>query len=108
MTFGLYSITGSLRFRRTSPERSINRAVVLTDRRRSVLEGHRRDRDPDHRQAFYARADRPRERTHDAQIYRAYLRAAERLRDRDARVLRVQLDRELKREYQRFLQERKS
>jgi DNA-binding MarR family transcriptional regulator len=81
-------------------------AAVLTERGRSVLEAHRRDRDPDHRQAFYAGADRARERTHDAQLYRAYLREAERLRAQDARILRAQLDRELKRDYQRFLQER--
>jgi hypothetical protein len=31
---------------------------------------------------------------------------AQRLRDQDARIVRVQLDRELKREYQRFLQDR--
>src|SRR6185436_9375520 len=38
--------------------------------------------------------------------YRAYLRAAERLATREARMHRVVLDHELKREYQRFLQER--
>jgi DNA-binding MarR family transcriptional regulator len=83
-----------------------DRAAVLTERGRSLLDGHRRDRDPDHRQAFYSGADRARERTHDAQLYRAYLKEAERLREQDARILRVQLDRELKRDYQRFLQER--
>jgi DNA-binding MarR family transcriptional regulator len=83
-----------------------DRAVALTERGRSLLDAHRRDRDPDHRQTFYAGADRARERTHDAQLYRAYLKEAERLRERDARILRVQLDRELKREYERFLQER--
>src|SRR3989442_1689188 len=85
-----------------------DRAAALTERGRSLLEAHRRDRDPDHRQAFYAGADRARERTHDAQLYRAYLKEAERLREQDARILRVQLDRELKRDYQRFLQERNS
>jgi hypothetical protein len=49
---------------------------------------------------------KPRELSHDAQLYRAYLRTAERLRDSDARIHRVVLDYELKREYQRFLQER--
>lgn len=82
-----------------------DRAVVLTERGRSLLEAHRRDRDPEHRQGFYAGADRARERTHDAQLYRAYLKEADRLRDRDAPILRVQLDRELKRDYQRFLQD---
>ncbi len=83
-----------------------DRAVVLTDRCRSLLEAHRRDREPEHRQAFYAGADRARERTHDAQLYRAYVKEADRLRGQDARILRVQLDRELKRDYQRFLQDR--
>lgn len=83
-----------------------DRAVALTERGRSLLEAHRRDRDSDHRQTFYAGADRARERTHDAQLYRAYLKEADRLRSADARILRVQLDRELKRDYQRFLQQR--
>jgi DNA-binding MarR family transcriptional regulator len=81
------------------------RAVTLTDHGRGLLERHRENHS-DHRQAFYAGADKARERTHDAQLYRAYLKAAERLLTREARILRVELDRELKREYQRFLQER--
>lgn len=83
-----------------------DRAAVLTERGRSLLEHHRRARDDDRGQTFYATADRARERTHDAELYRAYLKEAERLREHDARILRVQLDRELKRDYQRFLQER--
>jgi hypothetical protein len=43
---------------------------------------------------------------HDSQIYRAYEREAERLQERGARVERIALDYELKREYQQFLQER--
>jgi DNA-binding MarR family transcriptional regulator len=81
------------------------RAVALTEHGRDLLERHR-DGHSGHRQAFYAGADKARERTHDAQLYRAYLKAAERLQAREARILRVELDRELKREYQRFLQER--
>lgn len=81
------------------------RAVALTDRGRCLLESHR-EREAEHSQRFYSSADRPRERTHDAEIYRAYLIAAERLHERQARVVRVQLDRELKRDYQSFLQER--
>ena len=49
---------------------------------------------------------RPRELTHDSQVYRAYLKDAERLREDDAFIRRVLLDNELKREYQQFLQER--
>jgi hypothetical protein len=81
------------------------RAVALTEHGRGLLERHRQSL-PDYRQAFYAGADKARERTHDAHLYRAYLNAAERLLAREARILRVELDRELKREYQRFLQER--
>ena len=82
-----------------------DRVVALTDRGRELLERSQGGGSGD-RQAFYSGADRPRERSHDAQLYRAYLREAERLQKEEARILRVQLDRELKREYQRFLQER--
>ena len=82
-----------------------DRVVALTDRGRELLERHQA-RDSRHRQLFYSGHDRARERSHDAQLYRAYLREAERLREREARIVRVQLDRELKREYQRFLHER--
>jgi DNA-binding MarR family transcriptional regulator len=81
------------------------RAATLTQDGRGLVERHQSGR-ADDRQTFYAGADRARERTHDAQVYRAYLKAAERLQASEARILRVQLDRELKREYQRFLQER--
>lgn len=81
------------------------RATTLTRDGRDLLESHRESRS-ERPQAFSAGADRARERTHDAQVYRAYLKAAERLLAREARILRVELDRELKREYQRFLQER--
>jgi DNA-binding MarR family transcriptional regulator len=79
--------------------------LTLTDRGRQLLETHRA-RDRESRQAFYAGAARPRELTHDAHLYRAYLRSAERLQARGARIDRVVLDYELKREYQRYLQER--
>jgi hypothetical protein len=81
------------------------RAATLTQNGRGLLERHRSARSND-RQTFYAGADRARERTHDVQVYRAYLKASERLQARGARIVRVELDRELKREYQRFLQER--
>jgi len=81
------------------------RAVTATTDGRNLLERHR-DTDSDQRQVFYAGADRARERTHDVEVYRAYLREAEKLQELDARILRVELDREMKREYQRFLQER--
>jgi DNA-binding MarR family transcriptional regulator len=81
------------------------RAVTLSQDGRRLLERHRDGRS-DGRQTFYAGADRARERSHDTRVYRAYLKAAARLQAREARILRVELDRELKREYQRFLQER--
>jgi hypothetical protein len=81
-------------------------AVVLTERGRSLLESHRHDRDRDHRQEFYAELEKPREMEHDAQIYTAYLCEAERLLERGARIERVVLDYELKREYQEWLHER--
>jgi hypothetical protein len=83
-------------------------AVVLTDRGRELLEARRRDKDDsrDRRQEFYADLKKPREVEHDIQVYRVYEREAERLQERGARIERVVLDYELKRDYQRFLQER--
>ncbi len=78
--------------------------VTLTDRGRELLESHRSlDHDP--RQAFHDGLARERELVHDAQLYRAYLRAAERLAERDAHIERVILEHDLRREYQVFLQE---
>ena len=79
--------------------------VALTEDGRALLESHR---SPDHepRQEFYSGAVKPRELAHDAQLYRAYLRVAERIRSEGGHVRRVVLDYELKRDYQRFLQER--
>lgn len=79
--------------------------VALTERGRKLLETHR-SHNYEPRQAFYHGLVKPRELGHDAQLYRAYLKAAERLRAEGARINRVVLDYELKREYQRFLQER--
>jgi hypothetical protein len=80
-------------------------AVVLTKEGRGLLESHR-DRDRDDRQTFYDGVRRERELEHDIQVYRAYEREAERLRDEYARVERVILDYQLKSEYQRWLHER--
>jgi hypothetical protein len=94
---------------RTSPLSSDDRAVVLTNRGRDLLEANRYER-PDRahepRQTFYAGLRKPRELTHDTKVYRAYQRAEGRLRDGGGRVRRVVLDYELKRDYQRFLHER--
>lgn len=78
--------------------------ITLTRQGRSLLEEHR---NPTHgpRQQFYAGAARPRELVHDAHVYRAYLRVAERLIGDGGRIERICLDHELKGEYQRFIQE---
>src|SRR5712691_7821824 len=81
-------------------------SVVLTERGKHLLESHRHVRDRGGRQEFYADLKKPREMEHDAQIYSAYLREAERLQERGARIERVLLDYELKREYQSWLHER--
>jgi DNA-binding MarR family transcriptional regulator len=78
--------------------------VTLTDRGRELLESRRLNGD-DSSHTFYSGAVKPRELSHDAQLYQAFLKTAERLRDEGARVERIVLDYELKREYQRFLQE---
>src|SRR5919204_221868 len=80
-------------------------AVALTREGRSLIE-HRRDRDQGDRQTFWQGVKRERELEHDLQVYRAYERAAEQLAERDARIERVVLDHELKREYQSWLHER--
>ena len=80
------------------------RVLTLTERGRRVLESHRRDRDGGRSQDFYAGVSRMRELSHDAQLYGAYLREAQRLRDQRADIHRVVLDTELKREYQQWLQ----
>jgi hypothetical protein len=93
----------------TSPLSSDDRAIVLTDRGRDLLEANRherQDRSWEPRQTFYAGLRKPRELTHDSKVYSAYLRAEDRLRELGGRVNRVVLDYELKRDYQRFLHER--
>lgn len=80
--------------------------VTLTDRGRDVLDAVRRDTGNTPSQAFYHGHMKLREVAHDALVYRAYLRVADRLVARGATVRRIVLDHELKREYQRFLQAR--
>jgi DNA-binding PadR family transcriptional regulator len=80
-------------------------AVALTKDGRGLLERHR-ERDQSDRQTFWDGLKRERELGHDLQVYRAYQRAAERLAERGARIERVLLDHELKREYQAWLHER--
>jgi len=84
---------------------SRDHAVALTKEGRGLLESHR-DRDREGGQRFYAGVKRERELGHDVQVYRAYEREAERLQARGARIERVVLDYELKRDYQTWLHER--
>jgi hypothetical protein len=79
--------------------------VTLTERGRELLESHRSS-DHDTRQTFHDGIARERELTHDAQLYRAYLRAADRLVEDGAHIDRVILEQDLRRDYQVFLQER--
>jgi len=79
--------------------------VTLTGDGRALLEASRRDPVDREAQRFYAGVRKSQELAHDAQIYRAYRRSAERLVERGARVRRVVLDYELKRDYQRFLRD---
>jgi DNA-binding MarR family transcriptional regulator len=88
---------------RRSPISSDDRAVVLTERGRDLLEANRYERPErtyESRQTFYAGLRKPRELTHDTKVYRAYQRREERLRGQGGRVRRVVLDYELKRDYQ--------
>lgn len=78
--------------------------VTLTERGRELLDGLRRDTDRERQQGFHHGPGKSRELAHDAAVYRAYLKSADRLVRGGARIHRVVLDQELKREYQRFLQ----
>jgi hypothetical protein len=80
--------------------------VTLTKEGHDLLEARRMDDDSRERQAFHHGVQKPRELKHDAQLYRAYLEEAERLREQGANIHRVVLENELKREYQEFLRER--
>lgn len=78
--------------------------VTLTSQGRDLLEACRRPEGDRPSQTFYDGIVKPRELAHDSRLYQAYLHAAERLHGTGARVHRVVLDAELKRDYQRFLQ----
>jgi hypothetical protein len=80
---------------RTAPLSSDDRAVILTDHGRDLLDANRHERhEPtwQPRQTFYAGLRKPRELTHDSKVYRAYLCAEERLRQNGGQVDRVVLD----------------
>jgi hypothetical protein len=85
-----------------------DRAVVLTDAGRDLLDANRREPEEGDAQTFYAGVSRAREVNHDAHLYAAYREEEARLRAEhdDVEVRRVVLEHDLKREYQEFLQER--
>jgi hypothetical protein len=103
---GLDHLLASGLLERIPLERRDDDVVALTDRGRNLLEANRCEHAGEPRQAFYAGLRKPRELTHDVQVYRACRDAEAQVRDQGGRVGRVVLDYELKREYQRFLQER--
>jgi hypothetical protein len=82
-----------------------DRAVTLTERGQQLLEAHRRERTDERGQDFVAGVSRSRELSHDAQLYGAYVREEERIRDQGGEIRRVVLEQELKREYQEWLHE---
>jgi hypothetical protein len=93
---------GLIRFVSVSEDQ---RAAVLTEDGRDLLEANRRERDDDPRQEFHAGVSHPRELQHDSALFEAYLAVEERLRDQGAQVERVVLEVDLRREYQEWLQE---
>jgi DNA-binding PadR family transcriptional regulator len=80
--------------------------VTLTRTGRDLLERHRASSDNGERQTFYAGVRKPRELTHDREVYRACRHLETTLAARGACARRVVLDYELKRDYQQFLQSR--
>jgi DNA-binding MarR family transcriptional regulator len=82
-------------------------AVVLTTGGRELLERHR-DGGQSNRQTYYAGLKRSRELEHDSQVFDAYVHTADRLHQQGARIDRVILDYELKRDYQKWLHENDS
>ena len=82
------------------------RAAVLTDDGRELLEANRRERDEDdQRQEFHAGFSHPRELQHDSALFEAYLAVEDRLQNQGAAIERVVLEVDLRREYQEWLQE---
>jgi hypothetical protein len=77
--------------------------MALTREGKALLDVHREPRKDGRRQEYYAGVVKPRELSHDAQLYRVYRAEATRIEREGGRVTRVVLDYELKRDYQKFL-----
>lgn len=82
-------------------------AVILTKEGRDLLGANRREPEEADPQAFYAGVSRAREVDHDAHLYAAYREEEARLRleHEHLEIRRIALEQDLKREYQKFLQE---
>ena len=78
--------------------------LTLTEDGLDLLESARRDERTGPEQAFHAGPATRRELQHDLKVLHAYRDAAEDIRGAGGRVHRVVLERDLKREYQQFLQ----
>jgi DNA-binding PadR family transcriptional regulator len=80
--------------------------VALTREGKALLDAHATPRSDGRRQEYYAGIVKPRELTHDAQLYQAFRAEADRIERDGGRLSRVVLDYELKRDYQTFLNRR--
>jgi hypothetical protein len=94
--------TRPINLRRDQKRRTIERVEVVTLTRpgRDLL---LRQGELPPNQMVYAELVKPREVEHDSQIYRAYLKEAERIEQNGGRNLRVQLDFELKSQVQKAI-----
>lgn len=77
--------------------------VALTRTGRDLLDAHQPTRSDGPRQEYYAGIAKPRELAHDSRIYDAFREEADQLERTGARITRVVLDYELKRDFQIFL-----
>ena len=77
--------------------------VALTRTGRDLLDAHQLTRSDGPRQEYYAGIVKPRELAHDSRIYDAFREEADQLERVGARITRVVLDYELKRDFQTFL-----
>jgi hypothetical protein len=78
--------------------------LTLTEDALDLLESARRDERTGPEQTFHAGPATRRELQHDLKVLHAYREAADDIRASGGRVRRVVLERDLKREYQQFLQ----
>lgn len=96
---------GLLAARTVSTQGDIRTIVTISQEARRLLEAHRDAPDdaPHRPQALHAGLVKPAELSHDAHLYALYEIAAADLVNHGATIERVQLDYELKRDYQAFL-----